>query len=378
MLSVKSSSSIYSQSISFKKLSYMVEQTPLNIFLDVFQPDSGFVETLNRSSLSTEMILLTAKIIFKLIETPFVEHINVLLNELRQISSYWDHIEVILKETTVRKQHASSSKNKKSLKVILHKNDEDLWQNILDLSYSISKYVELPKQFIENVLKIIKGNKNVVLDLSQFEAKFGQLVKVKNQTKAKLDIYPRLNELKLYQKLSDYVKPNIVKGRFDSVAHYLDIHLTLLREDFISPLRDGICRIIEQIHCDPKVEPTSNPSVHYYPNVRIVRKQHFNSPSKLNVKREYLMVDLEVKFRSEKKNSDEINKAKYLKKLMYGSLLCLSSSPYFEDMILAVVSNRDNNLLNLGFVSTYSAHYDIFSFDVIFFCCLNNSRLKSK
>lgn len=368
--------SVYIQPISFKKLSYLLDQTSLNIFLDIIQNDSGFLETLNRSSNSTEMILLTIKAIVKLLETPFINHIQVFLSEVRKKSSYWKQIEVILKETTVKQKPVTSSKQKKkNNKVVLHRNDLELWQQIYALSTAISKHIELPCGFVKNVLAIIAENKNENLILSQFKSDFEQLLKEVSSTEdvpnanatdnetandteefkiyRQTDIYPSLDELKQKQKLPDYVRPNIVKGKFSSVPHYLDVHLALLREDFINPLREGISQIIEQVNADPDAQPKSNFNVRYYPNVRILIKQR-DSFGKSNFKSEYLMVDLEAKSRAEKSPSDESNRAQqspYSKKLMYGSLLLFSSTPKFEDLIIAIVSNRDVDLLNQGYVS---------------------------
>lgn len=354
---LNSANSVYIQPISFKKLSYVLDQTPLNIFLDIIQTDSGFLETLSRSSNSTEMILLTIKVILKFIETPFIKHIQVFLTEVRKKTSYWKQIESILKETTVKQHPTTSSKQKKkNNKVILHRNDLELWQQIHALTVAILKHIELPSGFIKSVLTIIDENKNDNINLSQFKVGFEQLQndKTTNEVDAEngpvyrpADIYPTLDELKQKQNLPDYVKPNIIKGRFNSVKHYLNIHLALLREDFINPLREGISRIIEEAEANPDIEPKSNFNVRYYPSVRILTKQR-DTFGKTNFKSEYLMVDLEAKTRTESNSLDNTNK--YSKKLMYGSLLCFSSSPKFDNLIIAIVSNRDVELLNQGYV----------------------------
>lgn len=374
-----SANSVYIQPMSFKKLSYLLDQTPLNIFLDIIQTDSGFFETLNRSSNSTEMILLTIKVILKFIETPFIEHNQVFLNELRKKSSYWKQIETILKETTVKQQPTTSSKQKKkNNKVVLHRNDLELWQQIYALASAISKHVQLPNGFVKNILGMIDENKNESLNLNQLKVDFEQLrsdpVSAENDTEdfliyRQMDIYPSLDELKEKQKLPDYVKPNVVKGKFNSVAHYLDVHLALLREDFISPLRDGITNIIEQVNADPDAILKSNFNVRLYQNVRILIKSR-DTFSKSNFKNEYLMVDLEAKTR-DSQPLDSINNNKYSKKLMYGSLLCFSTSAKFEDLIIAVVSNRDVDLLNQGFIQIEIIRtYNIVSvFDCDFIMC---------
>lgn len=310
------------------------------------------------------MILLTIKVILKIIETPFVEHIKVFLSKITGMIHYWNRIEAILKSTTIKQQAMTVSKQKrKNKKVILHQNDGELWENIYQLCYVLSKYIELPNQFVKNVLMIIDKNENHILNLTQFKLNFQQLCNEPNsaavqdfKTYFQMDIYPTLDELKQKRKLHEYLKPNIVKGRFPSVAHYLDIHLALLREDFISPLRDGICQFIEQNNDDPNAMQRHNNNIRVYTNVRILVKQHTSKP---NFRNDYLMVDLEAKSRHENSSHETINNNKYSKKLMYGSLLCFSSSPKFEDLIVAIVSHRDIDLLNQGFVSTKELNQNI-------------------
>lgn len=52
-----------------------------------------------------------------------------------------------------------------------------------------------------------------------------------------LTVYPTLFDLELSE---PYLQPNILKGAYRNVEHYLDVHFRLLREDFFAPLREGI------------------------------------------------------------------------------------------------------------------------------------------
>lgn len=403
--------SVYIQPISFKKLSYILDQTPLNIFLDIIQCDSGFLETMNRSSNSTEMILLTIKVLLKFVETPFTEHIAVFLKKIAKKNNYWKQIEQMLKETT-KKQPPSTvntKQKKKNNKVILHRNDYELWEQIYALSVAIGKRIDLPSDFLKCISDIIDANKNENLNLVQLKIAFQLLIKtepksneineavsdndnhdatnesdneVQHQTYYSMEIYPTIDELK--EKQNDYVKANIIKGRFNSVDHYLYVQLALLREDFISPLRDGIVKIIQQTETDPNAKPKSNINVRVYPNVRILIKQRENF-NKSNFKSEYLMVDLEAKTRSEPNSSDTNNNIKYSKKLMYGSLLCFTTSTKFDDLLIAVVSNRDVDLLNQGYVSISTCEKSKILVFILFIVSLNISnfsvfvfRFKSK
>lgn len=226
-----------------------MDETPLNIFLDIIQTDSGFLEALNRSSKSVEMILMTIKVIKMVITTPFTAHIGIFLNEVCETKNYWNQIEAVLKETTIKKQsNAVPKQKKKNTKLVLNRNGSEIWQPVLELCSLIAKRGKLPSKFIENIFKIMDENPNDP-NLKQLKMKYEILLndsKYVNkgmecfQTYYELNIYPSLDELKQKQKVLAYVKPNIIKGCFESVIHYLDIHLALLREDFMSPLREGL------------------------------------------------------------------------------------------------------------------------------------------
>lgn len=306
------------------------------------------METLNRLSNSTEMILLTIQILLKFIEVPFPEHVSVFLKEIRKKANYWKQIELTLEETT-RKSHPTTSlkQKKKNNKIVLHRNDQELWQQVLNLCSAIINNVKLPSNFLKNILSIIDANKNELLNLTQFKTKFEELLVEDESTGQECDfkdIYPTLEELKSTIDYSN-VKSNVIKGRFNSVQHYLNIQLTLLREDFLSPLRSGICKLMEN-------GLKSNLNVRVYSNVRILIKQNKsqNSFNKSNLKNEHLMVDLEAKRRAESITAETITNIKYSKKLMYGSMLCFTTSAKFDDLVIAVVSNRDVDLLNQGYV----------------------------
>lgn len=359
------------QPIPFKKLSYILDQTSLNIFLDIIQTDSGFLETLNRSNSSTEIIILTIRTILKMIETPFTEFVRVYLAQIRNASNYWKQIESILKDTTAAPaaSTANAKQKKKGTKIVLHKNDQEIWQHVYNLCVGVSRHITLPRSFVKNVLALIESNKNESLQLAQFQTYFEQLAEPKptdeqivpseetEKVGREWDIYPTMEEL-LGECQENYVKANVVKGKFNSVDHYLGVQLSLLREDFIAPLRDGILEMIKKSNKDDDaadVELQSNFNVRVYPTVRIMIKDRERF-DKSNFKSEHLLVDLETKTRKDSSShqldgSSAFNSGKYAKKLMFGSLLCFSSSTKFDDLIIAIVSNRDVEMLNLGFVS---------------------------
>lgn len=132
-----------------------------------------------------------------------------------------------------------------------------------------------------------------------------------------------------------------ISGRYPDVKSYLDIHLSLLREDFIGPLRDDITEYKNS---------SNNNNLRIYPKVRLVIKE--NSNSMKNQKGEIILVDLEPDSRDLHKSKLKNFKSN-AKSFMYGSLLCFSTNSKFTDLILGTVSNRDTDLLNEGFVSMF-------------------------
>lgn len=219
--------------MSLKKIGYLLEKSPVNVFLDVIQTDSGFFETLVRSSISVEMILSTIQVIQIIIKTPFYENICVFLNKVLTTTNYWKQIENILKETTLSKPKKHTSNHKKRMnKAILSHTDSKIWEQVYKLLCSISKHVKSPNiEFMKIISNLIKNNTNNELNLSQFEKKFDSLLSdfdsvEKQRTKTGIDIYPRLEELKDNRK--PFVKPNITKGHFDCVAHYIDVHMVII------------------------------------------------------------------------------------------------------------------------------------------------------
>ena len=124
------------------------------------------------------------------------------------------------------------------------------------------------------------------------------------------------------------LRPNIVDGEYDDWLHYFDIQYRLLREDFISPLRKGI----KDYH-DGKVGRNLS-NLRLYNRVRIVRPV-FTSAGLCH----------EIQFdTSQFFNVDW----EHNKRLIFGSLLCLSPDNFYRKVLFATVANRDPRKLHRG------------------------------
>ena len=124
--------------------------------------------------------------------------------------------------------------------------------------------------------------------------------------------------------------PNVIEGRYKSWDHYYNTQFHLLREDFVAPLRQGICDYIEGLRGRDLQD------VRVYNGVRIL-KPEFDRQG----------VSYCIQF--------DIDRLKYVKwhrtkRLIYGSLVCLSSDGFTSQIVFASVSNRDPDELKDGVI----------------------------
>lgn len=132
--------------------------------------------------------------------------------------------------------------------------------------------------------------------------------------------------LKLQQRA---VRSNLVKGSYIDWNHYLDVHFRLLREDFVCPLREGL-----SLHLEGQRKRNTN--IRVYTGVRILEPVCLFSE-----------IGFQIKFdvtRFHRVNWD------HSKRLIFGSLLCLSSDD-FKNIHFATVVQRTSNQLAKGIVT---------------------------
>ena len=147
-----------------------------------------------------------------------------------------------------------------------------------------------------------------------------------------LSVFPTLRDI-YPDKDGPYLRKIRATGGYRDLNEYLDIQFRLLREDFISPLREGID---EYLH--PKEGRQRIKDIRVYNDVRILRTV---------CARRGLLHRLEF----------DVSKLKRVrwentKRLIFGSLVCLSHDN-FHTYFFATVSERDPKLLDQGIVDVY-------------------------
>lgn len=211
-----------------------------------------------------------------------------------------------------------------------------------------SKYLNIviDQTFVEK-MKLIIGDLNLLTKQKEeresiLKNESKNYVPLPTENFREIIVYPQPNDIHLQR---PFLQPNLEKGSFRGVEQYLDTQFRLLREDFISPLRNGINSYIgkesEQFEETKKFK-------HKFDSVRVYNKVRFLKPKTTLNK-----VCYEVSF-------DVDNKIKnvywqHSKRFMFGSLLLFSSNQ-FQNFFLGTVANRELKELQSKRVSVDLVH----------------------
>ena len=124
------------------------------------------------------------------------------------------------------------------------------------------------------------------------------------------------------------IPTNLIKGGYKSWEHYYNTQFHLLREDFIAPLRQGINGYRHGYRGRDLQD------VRVYDDVRILEPTFGRDG-----------VNYVIQF-----DVEHLQRVNWFrtKRLIYGSLVCLSDDSFHENMIFASVANRDPDMLCKG------------------------------
>lgn len=147
-----------------------------------------------------------------------------------------------------------------------------------------------------------------------------------------MPIYPTYNEVHLDER--PFLRPNIISGKYDSTAVYLDTHFRLLREDFVRPLREGILELLQSFE-DQCLRKRKFDDIRIYFDTRIITPMCSSSGIVYKVQFDTKPLKF-VRWQNSKR-------------LLYGSLVCMSKDN-FETFLFATVSNREQEDLCRGIV----------------------------
>ncbi|XP_075682933.1 NFX1-type zinc finger-containing protein 1-like isoform X2 [Rhinoderma darwinii] len=240
----------------------------------------------------------------------FFEHIITLVTELASILPSSSFMEVTIIKTIVQNSF----------------NDMELNGNIVSAENK-KKLMDLEK-FLQ-YLQVKKGEGTLKSD--NYIYIVGNRQSIENDFRH-LSIYPTYEDIYLSQNPS--MRPNIIDGSYTDAMSYLDTHFRLMREDFIRPLRDGISELVTLKEKDL--------SEAKFDDIRIYFDTHILSPVCTRAG-----IVHEVKFST---NNLKHVRWEISKRLLYGSLVCLSKDN-FRNMLFATVADRSVSDLQNGVIA---------------------------
>ena len=145
-----------------------------------------------------------------------------------------------------------------------------------------------------------------------------------------IQILPQWNEVCEARK-PPRLRKNIVSGGYQDWLHYYDIQFRLLREDFMAPLRNGVCDYLNGTR-GRKLK-----------NVRIYKNVLIQEPV---FKDSGICYKIKLDFSSMRRRCNW----EHSKRLLFGSLLCLSpdSDHFTDEVYFATVTDRDSKKIAEG------------------------------
>jgi len=334
----------------YKRLEELCYKDPAEIVFVMSDKTNGFMNLFKQNK-DPDWLFLLMKVSAKICSTEFIQNKTTLLTELT-CSQFFDHLKSYILSTPTDKNGIRCN------------NMNDFFNDCLVVFQSITKLfpktaVERLKEIvvssnialtgIQNYCRNIKINENALVEMSELLEKLND-IKITDELKLKekliidnnaqfvpppqnfreLTVYPTATDLE-YEK--PFLRPNILKGAYQNVEHYLDVQFRLLREDFIAPLREGIAFYKEMIKNQHQRRKKIN-NIRIYGNVEFEIKGEF-----VRDKNGYLL------------NFDKNKKLRInwemAKRFMYGSLLLFSVNE-FQTFFLGVVLDRKTELLKQG------------------------------
>ena len=354
--------------LSLKKINDYVDKQPEDILIQLESPHFGLKSYLEAQTMSDEMVKVLAILFEKVL------HCNSMNTKLTEIarrfvdSRFFNHhlYNAIETEASVHPFHCGLSNYQSKI----------LLRTVLNISCLL---LELYPDFIDSLrhikdkieLEIMKQDNKELKDL--FENRFKALVQkimkkreaqrnrtFKNMNLSDLEPPTDFIEMSIEPKLEDvlcdqqpFLRKNITNGAYKSVHHYLDVQFRLLREDFFQPLREGIGKFRDIIKkSEISLDQLSSSKVELSVSV----KRKLNKIESLNVYYDVNVHETELssvgmiykmKLSDAQKNVDW----EYSKKLIYGSMVCLSSDFFTGDYLIGIICEREMKDLSKGVIS---------------------------
>ena len=276
-------------------------------------------------------------VVGKACEAPSAEQLNAILAALKNTTFLGEGIKHYL-----QRRHLGNETSEKLDMGILR----DLIKLFSTYLHRLpSSFADVPIEEMENTFEVLEfdGKDDILGRLAKLKEERNQAIKehrekTKPQKRRHLSQGPPPEDFReipirpsVEEVASDwepFLRKHIMKGRFDSPEHYLDVQFRLLREDFVYPLRKGLAEVVNNTPRHLREE-----RMKLYNGVKILKKDYTRNG-----------IVFKVQFNANPFKTTNWNSSK---RLIFGSFLCISKDN-FKTMIFATVANRDPDELKRG------------------------------
>ncbi|XP_035910065.1 NFX1-type zinc finger-containing protein 1 isoform X2 [Anopheles stephensi] len=169
------------------------------------------------------------------------------------------------------------------------------------------------------------------------------------RTTKQISIYPTINDLKDGAAPTMNLQQNIVKGAYQNVKHYLAVHLNLLKEDFLIPLRTGMEKYRKFVERNGPGKSFAGENIRVHCPVKLLLPSTVN---RRTAKEQLILVDLDPAERGYSAISARYKRLALAntKRFMNGSMVLFTDGPELNELVVAVISNRDPAQLLNGYI----------------------------
>ncbi|GJQ79482.1 hypothetical protein Trydic_g16335 [Trypoxylus dichotomus] len=294
--------------IGFKKLEEFLKEEPDQLIMKLLSASAGFTELILSSKLSPDFIVLIMKVLSRMNEfltqlTHFIIELPIQSSdEQRRAKYFWsdpdgffesfnNYCDMILTLSPTTALEVLKKLLKAALITIprltmLSSNTRDMMEKIQE------KLIIFEEEFMSRYKK-----KNITIDEGESEPP---------DDFRSISLYPL--PIEITNRAKAFVRKNIIEGSYKNVDHYLDIQFRLLREDFVKPLREGIC--------DYKEDKKKVQNIKFYHNVTFISPYMVNSVCGV-------LIQLHIK-----DNAAFKKKIENSRRFMFGSLMCFTSNNF--------------------------------------------------
>ncbi|XP_060589825.1 NFX1-type zinc finger-containing protein 1-like [Ruditapes philippinarum] len=315
------------------------------VLIELTKSEVALKECIQKAKMNNEHIELFLEILAKAYECEMVPNAMIMLYETLKENDFFDTLSLFLIDLQDRLENPEHRiEHIKILKNIL-----DIVVKQITINPFSAKFLSRVFKVLKQIFAEMKDDDGHALDkdiqirftiLTERRKTAEKLLMSTSSSKDKLQppedfrliqVTPSANEIQCAAQ--PFLRPNKLNGGYDDLDHYLDVQFRLLREDFVGPLREGISQYIKSNMGMQKGQQKTNSDIKIY-NAKVY------SP---------IITECGFCYQLKLEMTPRLRKTNWSvsKRLIYGSLLCLTNDD-FATLTLATVVGRDEEDISRG------------------------------